>query len=60
MRRLVALAAFGFIAHACFGFNVLLGYAAWGLPLLLARRWSVPSAFGDMDDAVVPDRHGYS
>ena len=41
MRRLVALAVFGFIAHACFGFNVLLGYAAWGLPLLLVRRWSV-------------------
>jgi len=41
VRRLVALAAFGFIAHACFGFNVLLGYAAWGLPLLLVRRWSV-------------------
>ena len=41
LRRLAALAAFGIIAHACFGFNVLLGYAAWGLPLLLVRRWSV-------------------
>ena len=41
VRRMVALAAFGFIAHACFGFNVLLGYAVWGLPLLLVRRWSV-------------------
>lgn len=41
LRRIGALAAFGFVAHACFGFNVLLGYAAWGLPLLLVRRWSV-------------------
>lgn len=41
LRRLLALAAFGFAAHAFFGFNVLLGYAAWGLPLLLMRRWSV-------------------
>jgi uncharacterized protein len=41
VRRLAALALFGFIAHAFFGFNVLLGYAVWGLPLLLVRRWSV-------------------
>ena len=41
LRRLAALAAFGFAAHAFFGFNVLLGYAIWGLPLLLMRRWSV-------------------
>ena len=41
LRRIAALAAFGFVAHAFFGFNVLLGYAAWGLPLLLVRRWSV-------------------
>jgi uncharacterized protein len=41
VRRLAALAVFGFVAHAFFGFNVLLGYAAWGLPLLLVRRWSV-------------------
>lgn len=41
LRRLGALAVFGFIAHACLGFNVLLSYAVWGLPLLLVRRWSV-------------------
>ncbi|HET7218811.1 MAG TPA: DUF418 domain-containing protein [Vicinamibacterales bacterium] len=40
LRRLVALAAFGFVAHAGFGFNVLLGYAIWGVPLLAIRRWS--------------------
>ena len=40
LRRLAALAVFGGIAHACFGFNVLVGYAVWGLPLLLIRRWS--------------------
>lgn len=33
--------AIGFIAHAAFGFNVLLGYAVWGLPLLAFRKWSV-------------------
>jgi uncharacterized protein len=41
LRRIAALAVFGFAAHAIFGFNVLLGYAAWGVPLLLFRRWSV-------------------
>ena len=40
-RRLAGLAAIGFIAHAVFGFNVLLGYAVWGLPLLAFRKWSV-------------------
>jgi uncharacterized protein len=40
LRRVLGLALFGFVAHACFGFNVLLGYAAWALPLLLIRRWS--------------------
>ena len=40
VRRLLALAVFGFIAEAFFGFNVLLGYAMWGFPLLLVRRWS--------------------
>src|SRR5262249_55069722 len=39
-RRLAVLAVFGFIAHAFFGFNVLLTYAVWGVPLLLIRRWS--------------------
>jgi uncharacterized protein len=41
LRRLAALAGFGLIAHAVFGFNVLLGYAVWGAPLLLLRRWSL-------------------
>jgi uncharacterized protein len=39
LRRLAVLALFGFAAHLLFGFNVLLGYAAWGVPLL-AMRWS--------------------
>jgi len=43
LRRLLALAAFGFIAHAVFGFNVLLAYAIWGVPLLLVRKWSLPA-----------------
>jgi uncharacterized membrane protein YeiB len=40
VRRLLALAVFGFIAEAFFGFNVLLAYALWGFPLLLVRGWS--------------------
>lgn len=40
LRRLAVLALFGFAAHLLFGYNVLLGYAAWGLPLLVMRRWS--------------------
>lgn len=40
LRRLLTLAAFGFVAHAFLGFNVLLGYAMWGLPLLLMRNAS--------------------
>jgi uncharacterized protein len=40
LRRMAALAGFGFIAHGVFGFNVLLGYAIWGLALPLFRRWS--------------------
>ena len=38
LRRLAVLALFGFAAHLLFGFNVLLGYALWGVPLLLIRR----------------------
>ena len=38
LRRLAALAVFGFIAEGVFGFNVLLGYAMWGVPLLLVRK----------------------
>jgi len=41
LRRLVALAGFGLVALAVFGFNVLLGYAVWGVPLLLLRKWSL-------------------
>lgn len=40
LRRLAVLAILGFAAHALFGFNVLLGYAVWGVPLLWIRRWS--------------------
>ena len=40
LRRVLVLALFGFSAHAFFGYNVLLGYAVWSLPLLLIRRWS--------------------
>lgn len=40
LRRLAALAAFGFIAEAGFGFSILLEYAIWGVPLLLIRTWS--------------------
>lgn len=40
LRRLAVLALFGVAAHAFFGFNVLLGYAVWGVPLLLIRTWS--------------------
>jgi uncharacterized protein len=39
LRRLAALAAFGFIAEAGFGFQILLEYAIWGVPLLLIRKW---------------------
>lgn len=45
LRRLTALAGFGFFTHAVFGFNVLLSYAVWGLPLLVMRRWSVRALF---------------
>jgi uncharacterized protein len=40
-RRLAMLAVFGFIAHGIFGFNVLLGYAIWGVVLPAVRKWSV-------------------
>ena len=40
LRRLAVLACFGFGAHAFFGYNVLLGYATWGLALLAMRTWS--------------------
>src|SRR4029453_384275 len=34
LRRLGWLAVLGFAAPAFFGFNVLLGYAVWGVPLV--------------------------
>ncbi len=40
LRRLAMLAVFGYIAEGVFGYNVLVGYAIWGLPLLFLRRWS--------------------
>lgn len=43
LRRMAALAVFGIIAHAVFGFNVLLGYAFWGIPLILFRNWPTPA-----------------
>ena len=46
LRRLGVLAVFGFAAHAVFGFNVLLGYAAWGVPLLFIRTWSTRALIG--------------
>jgi len=41
LRRLAMLAVFGFVAEGVFGYNVLFGYALWGAPLLLVRRWPV-------------------
>jgi uncharacterized protein len=38
LRRLAMLAVFGFIAEGVFGYNVLIGYAIWGLPLMLVNR----------------------
>jgi uncharacterized protein len=43
LRRLAGLALFGLIAQVGFGFHILLEYAAWGLVLLLIRRWSTPA-----------------
>lgn len=43
LRRLAVLAVAGCATHALLGFNVLLGYAVWGVPLLLVRRWSTPA-----------------
>jgi uncharacterized protein len=40
LRRLAALALFGIVADLCFGFRILFTYAAWGVVLLLVRRWS--------------------
>ncbi|MFL5532915.1 MAG: DUF418 domain-containing protein [Gemmatimonadales bacterium] len=43
LRRLGGLAVFGVIAQVGFGFSILLAYAAWGVVLLLIRRWSTPA-----------------
>jgi uncharacterized protein len=43
LRRMAALAVFGFIAEVFFGFNVLLSYAIWGIPLILFRNWRTPA-----------------
>ena len=40
LRRLAALALFGVVAQVGFGFQVLFGYAYWGVALLLIRRLS--------------------
>jgi uncharacterized protein len=40
LRRLLVLGLFGIVAEGVFGFNVLLEYAIWGLPLLLLYRLS--------------------
>src|SRR4029079_9990287 len=45
LRRVGVLAVFGFIAEGVFGYNVLMGYAIWGLALLPIRRWSTRSLF---------------
>jgi uncharacterized protein len=45
LRRLAALAVFGFISEGIFGYNVLFGYAIWGLAFLPIRRWSTRSLF---------------
>ena len=45
LRRLAALAVFGLIAEIIFGYNVLFGYAVWGLALLPVRRWSTRALF---------------
>jgi uncharacterized protein len=40
LRRLAVLALFGVAAEVLFGFQVLLGYALWGVPLLFLHRLS--------------------
>ena len=39
LRRMAALAGFGIVAEIVFGFQILFGYAVWGLVLLPVRRW---------------------
>jgi len=40
LRRLATLAVFGIVAEVGFGFQILFGYACWGLALLVIRQWS--------------------
>jgi uncharacterized protein len=46
LRRLAVLALFGVAAEVLFGFQVLLGYALWGVPLLLLHRLSTRALLG--------------
>jgi len=43
LRRLGTLALFGVAAEVGFGFQILFSYAAWGVALLVIRRWSTPA-----------------
>ena len=43
LRRLAILALMGFAVEWLTGFNVLLEYAIWGVPLLFVRHWSTRS-----------------
>src|SRR5262249_943349 len=59
LRRLLVLAVIGTAAHACCGFNVLLGYAIWGVPLvLLGRASSRTLAFVAIGGVLVPPLFG--
>jgi uncharacterized protein len=40
LRRMLALVAIGIVVRALTGFNILLAYGIWGIPLLLVRNWS--------------------
>ena len=39
LRRMLGLAIFGFAVQALFGFQILIEYAIWGVPLLFVRNW---------------------
>ena len=45
LRRLATLAVFGIIAEVGFGFTILFAYAAWGVALLVLRKWSTRALF---------------
>jgi uncharacterized protein len=40
LRRMLGLAIFGVAVQVLFGFQILIEYAIWGVPLLLVRTWS--------------------